>query len=161
MCYSENADMVHIQTETAYTGGYGQAGYRTDCREVPFTDVLYINHNNGQKAWFYSQSGTPLTVSNLGYNASGATANTLFTPGGVAATGWNYQLNVCDQGWMWVGLMMTGYTGCYKQCGSWCSDTSSPYFRTDGDNGGSYNGVAFNQNGHTNVGYKTMSVGIR
>ena len=60
MCYSENADMVHIQTETSYTGSYGQAGYRTDCREVPFTDVLYINHNNGQKAWFYSQSGTPL-----------------------------------------------------------------------------------------------------
>ena len=100
-------------------------------------------------------------MSNLGYNASGAAANTLFTPGGVAPTGWNYQLNVCDQGWMWVGLMMTGYTSCYKQCGSWCSDTASPYFRTDGDNGGSYNGVSFNQNGHTNVTYKTMSVGIR
>ena len=56
---------------------------------------------------------------------------------------------------------MSGYSNCYKQCDSWCGDTSSPYFRTDGDPGGSYNGVAFNQNGHTNVGYKTMSVGIR
>ena len=33
--------------------------------------------------------------------------------------------------------------------------------RHHGDDGGSYNGVAFNQNGHTNVGYKTMSVGLR
>ena len=49
MCYTANADMVHIQTETSYTGGYGQSGYRTDCREVPFTDVLYINHNNGKR----------------------------------------------------------------------------------------------------------------
>ena len=87
--------------------------------------------------------------------------DTLFTPGGVAATWWDYQLNVCDTSWMWVGLMMSGYSNCYKQCDSWCGDTSSPYFRTDGDPGGSYNGVAFNQNGHTNVGYKTMSVGIR
>ena len=49
MCYTENADMVHIQTETSYTGGYGQAGYRTNCGEVPFTDVVYINHDNNQK----------------------------------------------------------------------------------------------------------------
>ena len=161
MCYTENGNMVHIQSETSYTGGYGQAGYRTDCSEIAFTDVLYINHNNGQQAWFYAQNNTPMTISNLGYNASGATAGTLFTGGGVASTTWNYQLNVCDSNWMWVGLMMTGYTNCYKQCGSWCGDTSSPYFRTDGDNGGNYNGVSFNQNGHTNVGYKTMSVGIR
>ncbi len=161
MCYTENGNMVHIQSETSYTGGYGQAGYRTDCSEIAFTDVLYVNHNNGQKAWFYAQNNTPMTISNLGYNASGATAGTLFTAGGVASTSWNYQLNVCDSNWMWVGLMMTGYTNCYKQCGSWCGDTSSPYFRTDGDNGGNYNGVAFNQNGHTNVGYQTMSVGIR
>ena len=30
-CATPNADMVHIQTETSYTGGYGQTGYRTDC----------------------------------------------------------------------------------------------------------------------------------
>ena len=161
MCYTENADMIHLQTETAYTGGYGQAGYRSNCSEVPFTDVLYVNHDNGQKAWFYAQSGTPLTISNLGYLGNGSLTNTLFTPGGVASGSWNYQLLVCDQNWMWVGLMMSGYTNCYKQCGSWCGDTSSPYFRTDGDDGGAYNGVAFNENGHTNVGYKTLSVGIR
>lgn len=161
MCYTENANMVHIQSETSYTGTYGQAGYRSDCSEIPFTDVLYVNHSANQKAWFYAQSNNPMTITNLGYNAPGNAAGTLFTAGSGASTSWNYQLNVCDSSWMWVGLMMTGYTGCYKQCGSWCGDTSSPYFRTDGDNGGSYNGVAFNQNGHTNVGYKTMSVGIR
>ena len=82
--------------------------------------------------------------------------------GGVAPTGWNYQLNVCDQSWMWVEADDDWiYIDCYKQCWSWCGDTSSPYFRTDGDDGGAYNGVSFNQNGHTNVSYKTMSVGIR
>jgi hypothetical protein len=161
MCYTENADMVHLQTDTTYTGGYGQAGYRTDCREIAFTDVLYINHDNGQKAWFYAQSNTPMTIDNIGYNGNGANAGTLFTPNGVAANTGNYQLMACDQSWMWVGLMMSGYTGCYKQCGNWCGDTSTRYFRTDGDDGGTYNGVAFNQNGHTTVSYKTMSVGIR
>ena len=161
MCYTENGNMVHLQNETNYTGGYGQAGYRTDCSEIQFTDVLYINHGTSQKAWFYAQSNTPMTINSLGYNASGNTAGTFFTGGGVASTSWNYQLNVCDSSWMWVGLMMTGYTNCYKQCGSWCGDVSSPYYRTDGDNGGSYNGVSFNENGHRNVSYKTMSVGIR
>jgi hypothetical protein len=122
---------------------------------------LYINHDNGQKAWFYAQSNTPMTIDNIGYNGNGANAGTLFTPNGVAANTGNYQLMACDQSWMWVGLMMSGYTGCYKQCGNWCGDTSTRYFRTDGDDGGTYNGVAFNQNGHTTVSYKTMSVGIR
>ena len=74
---------------------------------------------------------------------------------------YEYQLNICDGGWMWTGFMMTGYNGCTKQCGSWCGDTGTVYFRTDGSDSGSYNGVAFNENGHQNVSNKTMSVGLR
>ena len=161
MCYTERNDMVHLKTETTHTLNYGTDGYRADCRNISFTDVIYINHDTGQNAYFTAQSGNAMTLASLGYNTSGATAGTLFTGHGNVNTGWNYQLNVCDNSWMWVGLMMSGYTGCHKQCNNWCGDVSSPYFRTDGDNGSSYNGVAFNQNGHTNVTYKTMSVGIR
>ncbi len=57
--------------------------------------------------------------------------------------------------------MMSGFTGCYKLCNSWCGDTTTHFYRTDGDDGVSFNGVAFRENGHTNVGYKAMSVGIR
>ena len=162
MCYTEKNNMVHIKTEYVYNPNYpyGVPGYRTDCRNIPFTEVLYVNNENGQKAWFTRQNSSPVTISNLGYNVAGNVLG-LWTPHGVASTSYNYQLNICDDGWMWVGLMMTGYTNCWKQCNSWCSDTSSPYFRTDGDDGGSYNGVAFNENGHKNVSYKTMSVGIR
>ena len=54
-----------------------------------------------------------------------------------------------------------GHTGCYKGCGSWCSDTSTDYYRADGSDTSSYNGIAFRENGHTTVSYKTMSVGLR
>ena len=58
MCYTENSNMVHIATETAYTGVYGQEGYRSDCTNIPFTEVLYVEHGSGQEAYFSSQSGT-------------------------------------------------------------------------------------------------------
>ena len=159
MCYTERNSMVHVATETAYTGTYGAAGYRSDCRAVPFREVLYVNHDSGQKAWFTRQTAGDVVMSSVGYDTSGS-AMGQWTPHGVAAAG-NYQLLVCDAGWMWTGLFMSGYTGCWKQCGSWCSDTGTQYFRTDGSDTASYNGVAFAENGHTNVGYKTMSVGVR
>ena len=163
MCYTERDSMVHIKTQVVYNPAtpYGAPGYRTDCRNVPFDNVLYTNHDNGQQAWFSRDSGGKFTTEDSGYFSSGEELGH-WTGHGVAPNSYKYQLNVCDEAWMWVGLMITGQTGgCWKQCNSWCGDTSTVYFRTDGDDGGSYNGVSFNQPGHTNVSYKTMTVGIR
>ena len=162
LCYTERDNMVHIKTEVAYNEGlpFGTPGYRSDCRNVSFNSVLYVNHDNDQKAWFSRDNGAKITMEQMGYNTSGEQLGH-WSSEALAPSNYSYQLNICDEGWMWVGLMITGYSNCWKQCGSWCSDTSLAYFRTDGDNGGSYNGVSFNQNGHTNVSYKIMSVGIR
>ena len=55
MCYTENADMVHIQTETSYTGGYGQAGYRTDCRQVALPMSSTSIHDNNKSGSILKQ----------------------------------------------------------------------------------------------------------
>lgn len=77
-------------------------------------------------------------------------------------TNFNYQLLVCDHSF-YSGFFVSGLTGnCYKQCNSWCGDTSSPYFRT-ASTSSSYNGVAFNTNGHSpnRVSNRLISVGLR
>jgi hypothetical protein len=162
MCYTEKNNMVHLKTEATYDEAkpFGTAGYRSDCRKVSFNSVMYINHDNDQKAWFLRESAVKFTIAAVGYKTSGEQLG-FWLAKAVASTGYKYQLNICDEGWMWVGLMMSGYSSCWKQCNSWCGDQSTEYYRTDGDNSNSYNGVAFKQNGHTNVSYKTMSVGIR
>jgi len=160
MCLTERDNMPHISSEYTYRGTFGTPGYRTDCRNIPFSEILYINHDNGQKAWFTRQSPGNIVISSLGYCTNGS-ATGLWTAHGVASTSYNYQLNICDCN-MYVGLMMSGYTSnCWKDCNSWCSDTGSPYFRWDGSSSSDYNGVAFNENGHRNVSSKTMSAGIR
>ena len=163
LCYTDKFNMVHLATETSYNPAlpFGTPGYRTDCRNVLFSQVLYVNHDTNQKAWFKRNDPAKVTIMGKGYFLGGSDLG-LWTAGGVANTAYSYQLNICDAGWMWVGLMITGYTNCWKQCNSWCSDTSTPYYRMDGDDGGNYNGIAFNENGHNNgLSYKTMSVGIR
>lgn len=169
MCYTEKDNPVHIKTETAYAGAYGAAGYRTDCRDVAFNSVLYVDHANAKKAWFGRETGaTRVVEGDLGYSAGGNAAGLFYGFGEAdTANGRRYQLNACDEVWMSVGLMVTGYTNCFKQCGNWCGDTTTQYFRTDGDIAiapgpqNAYKGVAFAENGHTNVTYKLMSVGVR
>ena len=159
MCYSEQNNMVRLQTQSTFTGTFGTAGYRTDCRSVPFSEVLYVNHANSQKSWFTRQSAGDVVMSSVGYNTSGSLLGH-WTPHGVAAAG-NYQLLVCDDVWMWTGLFMSGYNDCWKACNHWCFDFTSQYYRTDGSDTASFNGVSFAENGHTNLAYKTMSVGVR
>jgi cysteine-rich repeat protein len=160
MCYTERNNMVRISSQTTFTGTYGTAGYRADCRNVPFREMIYVNHDNSQTAMFTRQTAGNVTVSSVGYNG-GATTFGLWTGRGAANTGYSFQLLSCDTSWMWTGLFMSGYNGCYKACGSWCSDTSTQYYRTDGSDTADYNGVSFAENGHQNVAYKTMSVGVR
>jgi hypothetical protein len=162
MCYTEKEAMVHVKTQTTYDPDkpMGTIGYRTDCRNVSFSHVLYVNHDANQTAWFSRDSGGVFTMEQMGYFTSGDQLGT-WTSHGTAPSNYKYQLIICDEGWMWLGLMMAGHQGCWMQCNSWCGDQSTAYYRHDGDDSTSYNGVSFNENGHTNVSYKTMSVGIR
>ena len=161
MCHTDTAE-VHAKSEVTFSmdGAYGFDGYRTDCRNIAFNQVLYVSHDNSQKAWFKRDGGATLVAGSTNWFTNGASYG-LWTGYGATNTGLKYQLLLCDSGWMWTGFFMSGYTSCWKACNSWCGDTSTPYYRYDGDDAGSYNGVAFNQNGHQNVSSRTMSVGIR
>ena len=140
-CYSANTDEVHIKTELTSAAKYGTAGHRRDCRNIPFTDVIYKNHATNQLAWFKQSVTFTASATNYFFNSG-----QVWTGYGVAANTKNFQLLICDNGWMYTGFFISTYNGCFKACNSWCGDGGA-YFRTDGDDGGSYNGVAFNENG--------------
>ena len=162
MCYSTDNE-IHMETETTPDGIYGETGYRTDCRDIPFSDIIVEENDTGDTAWFTANNGDDFTLEELGYRATKSDFGTLFTGHGLATTSsYDYQVMVCDGDWMPTGFMVTGYVGnCEKSCSSWCQDNSSMFFRANGDNRGIYAGVAFNENGHRNVSYKMISFGIR
>lgn len=163
MCYTTSR--YHHLDNRGFAGTYGQNGYRTNCREVPFHEVIYRNHASGQNAMFRRNNGQDTTIEANGFNTPGDRLG-LWTARGDARANWSYQLNICDRTWMQVGLMMSGYTNCWKACNSWCGDRATDYYRTNGEgngvnDGNSYHGVSFRENGHRNVADKLMSVGIR
>ena len=161
MCYTTGSE-VHIETEYTATGTYGDNGYRTDCRDVPFSDIIVTQNETEESAWFTANSGADFTLDELGYRADYEDFGTLFTGHGVATQQYEYQVTVCDGSWMHTGIMISGKNGsCTKTCSYWCHDTYTDYYRTDGDGGVSYNGVSFKENGHANLGNKTISVGVR
>ena len=164
MCWSDNGS-VHMSSEITYSAGapFGTDNYRSDCRNIPFTTVLYVRHSDNAKAWFTRNSPGNIVASSTNWFVSGS-AYGLFTGHGVANTSYSYQLNICDAGWMWTGFMITGYTSCFKDCNNWCGDTSSPYYRPDGSDTSAYRGTAFNQNGHNSSGAlpsTLLSMGVR
>lgn len=167
MCATDDST-VHLATETTYDAAhpFGSDGYRTNCRDVPFADVLYVRESDDTPAWFSLDAPPPQPVrlSSLtpAWSVSSATLGS-FTGHGAASTASAYELAVCDAGWMWTGLQMTARKpGCAKQCGDWCGDTTGVFFRYDGDfPAGGFRGVAFNENGHAALPPKLMSVGLR
>jgi hypothetical protein len=157
MCYSEQDSSVNFTTETTSAAAYGTDGYRADCRSVPFSEVLYYKHSNSAFARFTRNTAGDVTIA-PGYPSSGSTWGG-WTAASGASTSWTYQLMACNTS-MYVGLFMSGITSsCYKSCDSWCSDTSSPYFRVHGSS--AYSNVAFNANGHAPSSVQLMSVGVR
>jgi hypothetical protein len=102
-------------------------------------------------------NGTAITFAG-NYNKR-AHAYGLWTAKGVASTQYKYQLLICDTSF-YKGLHISGYTKCYKHCKGWCSDGSSPYFRTS-TTWKSYSGVAFNEPGHRATPNRLVSAGIR
>ena len=185
MCYSDSW-AAHIGSEHVPIGGaaYPNDGYRTNCLDVPFTDVLYIQEPGGgsseAKVWFgQASSASPTTMRGLGFTGAGqavggSALGAAFIARGTSGTtsslstlnAYSYQLQICDRSdSFYVGLMMSGVnpSGCMKECNSWCSDLSSPYFRHSyqESSGGSYAGVCFAENGHRVCSGKLMAVGLR
>ena len=125
---------------------------------------MFIDHKTGRKAYFTRLDQTPITAAD-NYRYSDGSVNRLWDgvlPDGLGASNYTYhfyQLLICDHPFF-SGFFVSGYTRCYKHCGSWCGDTKSPYFRTASTNPG-YKGVAFNENGHRPLSNRLISVGLR
>lgn len=164
------ANYYHLATAATNATAFGTDGYSRNLRALPFKEVLYVNHATGDKDWFTRDAGTTLKVADYigGSNviSTNGSAWGLWTGKGGASTAYKYQLIMADNTWMQVGLMMSGYSSCWKAPNAWCNDTTTNYYRVNGEgngvnNTGTYGGVAFRENGHRNVTYKLMSVGVR
>ncbi len=109
ICYTTR-DKVRIANEVTYSYPYASHGYRSDCRNTVFNDVIAINHDNGQVAWFKQQSRSTFKFSSTNYFTTGS-AYGLWTGFGVAATSsWSYQMGICDSGAnLAPGLWMSGW----------------------------------------------------
>ncbi|XP_015749729.1 PREDICTED: uncharacterized protein LOC107329563 [Acropora digitifera] len=159
MCYTTD-EYAKPRTEVTYSSKtpYGNDGYRTNCNNIPFTEIMFVDHQAGKKVYFKRKLKPSVTAAaNYGKSAS---ALGLWDAVG-ASRSYSYQLLICDH-WFYSGFFVSGFTGnCYKQCTNWCSDTKSPYFRTASTNK-SHKGVAFNVNDYKRViSNKLMSVGLR
>ena len=122
-----------------------------------FTEIFFLDHQTGNKAYFKRQTSQPITAA-VNY---GKAAGTYGLWDGVGAdNAYFYQLLICDTSF-YSGFFVSGYTdSCYKQCNSWCSDSTAPYFRTAATQS-NFNGVAFNKNGAASLGNRLISVGLR
>lgn len=156
MCYSTD-NLADPKTEVTYDENYpyGADGYRTDCNNVQFQEILFVDETTNEKAFFtYKLNSSLVAEGNYQTQISG-----LWLGGGVATTSHEYQLLICDHSF-YSGFFISGYTNCYKRCNSWCSDTHTPYFRSASTHSG-YAGVAFNVNGHRPRSSRLISVGLR
>ncbi|XP_078369767.1 uncharacterized protein LOC144653602 [Oculina patagonica] len=157
MCYSTD-NLVKLTAEVTYDENlpYGTNGYRTDCNNIQFREILFVDEATADKAFFtHKLSSTLVAAGNYGAQLPG-----LWVGGGTTDTSFEYQLLICDQDF-YSGFFISGYTGCYKQCSHWCWDYSSPYFRSASTRTAAYGGVAFNVNGHRPLSSRLISVGLR
>lgn len=163
--YYTSSQNYHLGDEIENNIEYAKNGYSRNLSTIPFKEILYIRHSDNAKDWFSKNNNTPITVKSMigsnGYIYQSGANFGLWTGHGGAQTNYSYQLTVGDKTWMEVGLMISGFNGCYKIPNNWCGDTSTNYYRIDGDNGSNYNGIAFRQNGHRNLSNQLISVGIR
>ena len=115
-----------------------------------------MDETTGEKAFFtYKLSSTLIAAENYRAQLPG-----LWQGGGIAVTSYEYQLLICDTVF-YSGFFISGKSpNCYKQCNYWCSDITSPYFRSAVTSSG-YGRVAFNVNGHRPRNSRLISVGLR
>ena len=143
MCYTTNKDVcvtfgsfpchsdciqVRISTDLFSSTAYGVNGYRSDCRYSAFTDIITINHDTKQAAWFTRNNGvatTPFIATTGSWYTNTSLLFGFFTGFGVAASS-QYQLLVCDIGGYYSGFFMSGM----GQIFSPCLESISFYIRT-------------------------------
>lgn len=151
------------------TGVYAINGYRANnlVKQQSFKEVLFVNHISPEVKYIFTRDdGIEKSILSYGipYNEEENIFWTIKSPTNHQIQNYKFNLMICDGVWMQTGLIFTGsYSGGGKQCGSWEGDTSTWYFRHDGDNPNhtNYSGVAFAENGHRNVTNKLVSVLIR
>ncbi|XP_020625793.1 uncharacterized protein LOC110063178 [Orbicella faveolata] len=156
MCYTTD-EYVKPKTEVTYSVQfpYGSDGYRTNCNNISFTEIIFVDHQTGSKVYFRRRVNQAITAADNYGNAAGTYG---LWDGFGTNNAYSYQLLICDHS-RYYGFLISGYTGnCYKHCNNWCSDYVSPYFRTATS---SYTGVAFNSNGRRSHSKRVMSVGLR
>ncbi|KAJ7370216.1 calcium ion binding [Desmophyllum pertusum] len=159
MCYTTD-EYVKLSTEVAFNAQfpYGSDGYRTNCNIIPFTEIIFVDHQTGNQAYFKRQTNQSITAAENYGNAAGTYG---LWDGLGTNNAYSYQLLICDDSfYSGSGFFVSGYTNCYKVCNFWCGDYASPYFRTASTNA-RFKGVAFNTNGHPSVGNRRISVGLR
>jgi hypothetical protein len=77
MCYTTNS-AIHISREVSSAVPFGSNGYRSDCRNYPFNQVMFVRHSDNDKAVFIFNGFANVVASRGGYagrlNASWAVA---------------------------------------------------------------------------------------
>lgn len=158
MCYTTD-EYAKPKSEVMYNPGfpYGVDGYRTNCNNIPFTEIMFVDHQTGNKVYFKRKSNHSVKAA-ANYGNSASALGSWDAVG--ASRSYSYRLLICDTSF-YSGFMVSGFTGnCDKGCDHWCGDYSSPYFRTASTNS-LYKGVAFNTNGAKPLNNRLMSVGLR
>jgi len=75
MCYTTSGE-VHVSREVTSDVGFGREGYRSDCRNYPFNQLLYVEHDartgvaSEDKAFFSFRGRNALVASRSGYRGS-------------------------------------------------------------------------------------------
>ena len=75
MCYTTSGE-VHVSREVSSTVPFPNEGYRSDCRDYPFNQVMYVEHDirtgatSEDKAYFNFRGRNALVASRSGYRGS-------------------------------------------------------------------------------------------
>ncbi|XP_066017603.1 uncharacterized protein [Pocillopora verrucosa] len=160
MCYTTD-EYIKPKTEVTYNASfpYGTVGYRSNCNNLQFTEIIFEDHQTGKKIYFKSRNNQAIKAS-LNY---GKSANSYGLWDGVGADpAYSYQLLICDDPF-YRGFLISAHTGgCFKTCTDWCADDSASFFRTAFTNSkGEKGGVAFGEKGHAVQDKRRISIGLR
>ncbi|CAH3195042.1 unnamed protein product [Porites evermanni] len=125
MCYTPVHDeYAKPSTEVEYNAlfPYGTDGYRTNCNNIEFTEIIFVDHKTGNKAYF-KQKTNLTTIRAAGNYGKQADTYGLWKGFGTINNLYSYQLLICDTSF-YTGFFVSGYTNCYKQCNHWCLITN-------------------------------------
>jgi hypothetical protein len=187
MCYTDDDD-VDMATEYGYSAAhpYATEGYRSDCRNVAFNEVMYVRHSTNPSMYtedpviFRAEGRRPIVASDTKWDGNpvsdvyGKLIFTAYSPLTGPDRSTSYQLLACGGG-HGTGLFMSGLKATstcadgWKTCSSWCNDQGSDYFRMAFSPRANYmyttnvnfTGVAFRENGHREMPRRLVSAGIR